>query len=138
MLYVIVRRKAGDAVLGFSIPLFLDQLSKCVRVEEEQSPEVQVWQRDLPRHVSAFKSHFVTDGSETVGIGRNDRGTSAADNPGRITLFGNGRDRLESPSVGSTPGHPKKYCPYFTGVSAALVPDSSQFCHRFRSTARVT
>jgi hypothetical protein len=52
-------------------------------------------------------SHFVTDGSEMVGIGRDGSGTNAAEKPDRITLFGNGRDRLESPSVGSTPGHPK-------------------------------
>ena len=53
-------------------------------------------------------SHFVTDGSETVGIGRDDSGTSAAEKPDGVTLFGNGRYRLESPSLGSTPGHPKK------------------------------
>ena len=52
-------------------------------------------------------SHFVTDGSERVGIGRDGTGTSAAEKPYTMTLFGNGRDWLESPSVGSTPGHPK-------------------------------
>lgn len=52
-------------------------------------------------------SHFVTDGLEVAGIGRDRSGTSAAQRPYGITLFGNGRHRLESPSVGSTPGHPK-------------------------------
>jgi hypothetical protein len=66
-------------------------------------------------------SHFVTDGSETVGIGRDGSGTNAAEKPDRITLFGNGRDRLESPSLGSTPGHPK-FSPYFTGFFAAFDP----------------
>jgi hypothetical protein len=65
-------------------------------------------------------SHFVTDGSETVGIGRDDRGTSATEKPDSIILFGNGRSRLESPSLGSTPGHPKKICPYFIGFFGAL------------------
>jgi hypothetical protein len=47
-------------------------------------------------------------GAETVGIGRDGSGASAAEKPDRITLFGNGRDRLESPNLGSTPGHPMK------------------------------
>lgn len=59
-------------------------------------------------------SHFVTDGSEMVGMAKGWLGNGAAEKPERITLFGNGRDRLESPSVGSTPGHPNKYYSYFT------------------------
>ena len=68
-----------------------------------------------PESVIAFRggladgvSQFVTDGSETVGIGRDGSGISAAEKSYGITLFGNGRDRLESPSLGSTPGHPIK------------------------------
>jgi hypothetical protein len=36
-------------------------------------------------------SHFVTDGSETVGIARDGSGTSTAEKRYGITLFGNGR-----------------------------------------------
>ena len=52
-------------------------------------------------------SHFVTDGSETVGTGRDGSGSGAAEKRYEVTLFGNGRDRLEPPSLGSTPGHPR-------------------------------
>lgn len=58
-----------------------------------------------------IKPVFVTFCHGRVGNGRNREGwlgNGAAEKPDRITLFGNGRDRLESPSVGSTPGHPKR------------------------------
>ena len=51
-------------------------------------------------------SHFVTDGSEAVATGRDDSGGNAAENRYGLTLFGNRRYRLESPSVSSNPGHP--------------------------------
>ena len=54
-------------------------------------------------------SHFVTDGSETVGIRSDGSGTGATEKPDGLTPFGSGGYRLESPSVGSTPGHPKLY-----------------------------
>ena len=72
-------------------------------------------------------SHFVTDGSEAVGIARDDRGTSATEKPDGITLFGNGRDRLESPSLGSTPGHPIKsalFCKRFPLGNVFFVTDA--------------
>ena len=75
-------------------------------------------------------SHFVTDGSEAVGIGRDGSGTSAAEKRCGITLFGIGRERLESPSVGSTPGHPKKV------VTESEVPQRRVLCRRVSSDRR--
>lgn len=46
-----------------------------------------------------------------VGNARNREGwfgNGAAEKPDGVTLFGNGRERLESPSVSSSPGHPKE------------------------------
>jgi hypothetical protein len=41
----------------------------------------------------------------------------------KITLFGSGRDSPEPPSVGSTPGHPKEYCPYAREHTVLLLSD---------------
>ena len=41
-----------------------------------------------------------------------------------VTLFGIGRERLESPSVGSSPGHPKSF-PVLYGVMLKMVPRPS-------------
>jgi hypothetical protein len=46
--------------------------------------------------------------NEQLARGKAHRGTSATGKPHRITLFGIGRDRLESPNVGSSPGHPNR------------------------------
>jgi hypothetical protein len=73
-------------------------------------------------------SHFVTDRSEAVGIGRDDLGTSAAGKPYKITLFGDGRERLESPSVGSTPGHPNKIAVILQGFSSTPNARLSRSC----------
>jgi hypothetical protein len=67
-------------------------------------------------------SNFLTFSNGAVGNGRKQTvtvGKLGAKKPYQITLFGNGRDCPEPPSLGSTPGHPK-ICPYFTGFFAAL------------------
>jgi hypothetical protein len=74
-----------------------------------------------PPHVSAVSCHgFVTERLETDGNGWDTPGFSATEKPYGITLFGNGWDWLESPSEGSTPGHPIENR-YFAGTFAVLV-----------------
>jgi hypothetical protein len=72
-----------------------------------RTPDARVgFPLELRKAREAQLSHFVTDG---VGKGRYQAGRSgnrAAENRYGITLLGNGRYRLESPSLGSTPGHP--------------------------------
>ena len=59
---------------------------------------------------------FLTFSNGAVGNARERTASSGklgAKKPNKITLSGSGRDFPEPPSVGSTPGHPKKKC-YFT------------------------
>lgn len=73
--------------------------------------------------IGVIESCFrVTFCHRRVRNGRNREGSfgnGAAENHYRIILFGNGRDRLESPGVGSTPGHPK-FRPYFIGLFVVI------------------
>jgi hypothetical protein len=66
-------------------------------------------------------TRFVTDGSETVGIGGERPGTNATENPYKLTLCGIGRYRLESPSWGSIRGHPSCRCPRVMGSPKGLI-----------------
>jgi hypothetical protein len=54
---------------------------------------------------------FLTFSNGAVGNARErtaSSGNLGAKKPDKITLSGSGRDSPEPPSVGSTPGHPKK------------------------------
>jgi hypothetical protein len=72
---------------------------------------------DLDTWFAIFGSHrgggHVTFCHRQVVNGRNQQGwfgNQCVGKPYRVTRFGNGRDRLESPSLGSTPGHPITTC----------------------------
>ncbi len=75
-------------------------------------------------------SHFVTDGSEAEGSGRDGSAGSETEKPRGIVLFGIGRNRLESPSEGSIPGHPKT-CSRLTRISAAQAAFLTPFVKDF-------